>query len=93
MFNNLEPRFKVINHKVSNGETFDNILSQYFVKEKEISEIKKKLSKKINLNKLNNTHKIKFTLDQSKNLIKNFTFQISNKEKIYLHHKHIGLSF
>ena len=46
LFNNLEPRFKVINHKVSNGETFDNILSQYFVKEKEISEIKKKLSKK-----------------------------------------------
>ena len=84
LFNNLEPRFKVINHKVSNGETFDSILSLYFVKDKEINEIKKQLSNKINLNKLNTNHKIKFTLDQSNNLIKDFTFQISNKEKIYL---------
>ena len=84
LFNNLEPRFKIINHKVSNGETFDNILSLYFIKDKEIVEIKKQLSNKINLNKLSTDHKIKFTLDQSNNLIKDFTFQISNKEKIYL---------
>ena len=84
LFNNLEPRFKIINHKVSNGETFDYILSLYFIKDKEISEIKKQLSNKINLNKLSTEHKIKFTLDQSNNLIKDFTFQISNKEKIYL---------
>mgnify|MGYP001446569008 FL=1 len=84
LFDNLEPRFKVINHKVSNGETFDNILGLYFIKDKEIREIKKQLSNKVNLNKLNTDHKIKFTLDQSNNLIKDFTFQISNKEKIYL---------
>ena len=84
LFDNLEPRFKVIHHKVSNGETFDNILGLYLIKEKEIKEIKKQLSNKINLNKLNTDHKIKFTLDQSNNLIKDFTFQVSNKEKIYL---------
>ena len=84
LFDNLEPRFKVINHKVSNGETFDNILELYSIREKEIKKIKKKLSNKINLNKLNTNHKIKFTLDQSNNLIKDFTFQVSNKEKIYL---------
>ncbi|MDC3087768.1 peptidoglycan DD-metalloendopeptidase family protein [Candidatus Pelagibacter sp.] len=84
LFDNLEPRFKVITHKVSNGETFDNILNLYLVKEKEIREIKKQLSNKINLNKLNTDHKIKFTLDQSNNLIKDFTFQVSSKEKIYL---------
>ncbi len=84
LFNSLEPRFKVINHKVSDGETFDNILALYFIKDKEIIEIKNQLSNKINLNKLNTDHKIKFTLDQSNNLIKDFTFQISNKEKIYL---------
>ena len=84
LFDNLEPRFKVINHKVSNGETFDNILSIYSIRETEIREIKKQLSNKINLNKLNTDHKIKFTLDQSNNFIKDFTFQISNKEKIYL---------
>ena len=83
-FDNLEPRFKIINHKVSNGETFDNILGLYSIREKEIKEIKKQLSNKINLNKLNTSHKIKFTLDQSNNLIKDFTFQVSNKEKIYL---------
>ena len=83
-FDNLEPRFKIINHKVSNGETFDNILCLYSIREKEIKEIKKQLSNKINLNKLNTSHKIKFTLDQSNNLIKDFTFQVSNKEKIYL---------
>ena len=84
LFDNLEPRFKIINHKISIGETFDNILRLYSVKDKEIVEIKKQLSNKINLNKLNTEHKIKFTLDQSNNLIKDFTFQISNKEKIYL---------
>ena len=60
------------------------ILSLYFIKDKEIQEIKKQLSNKVNLNKLNTKHKIKFTLDQSNNIIKDFTFQISNKEKIYL---------
>mgnify|MGYP001238752649 FL=1 len=84
LFDNLEPRFKIINHKISSGETFDNILRLYLVKDSEIVEIKKQLSNKINLNKLNTEHKIKFTLDQSNNLIKDFTFQISNKEKIYL---------
>ena len=84
IFNNLEPRFKVINHKVLQGETFDKILQKYSVKENEILEIKKKISKKINLNKLNTEHKIKFTIDQSTQLIKEFTFKISNSEKIYL---------
>ena len=84
IFNNLEPRFKVINHKVLKGETFDKILQKYSVKENEILEIKKKISKKINLNKLNTEHKIKFTIDQSTQLIKEFTFKISNSEKIYL---------
>ena len=84
VFDNLEPKFKIINHKITNGETFDNILDLYFIKDEEIQEIKKQLSNKINLNKLNTNHKIKFTLDQSNNIIKDFTFQISNKEKIYL---------
>ena len=84
IFNNLEPRFKVINHKVLQGETFDKILQKYSVKENEILEIKNKISKKINLNKLNTEHKIKFTIDQSTQLIKEFTFKISNSEKIYL---------
>ena len=84
LFDSLEPKFKIINHKITKGETFDNILSQYSIKDKEIEEIKKQLSNKINLNRLNTDHKIRFTLDQSNNIIKDFTFKISNKEKIYL---------
>ncbi len=84
LFDNLEPKFKKINHRVAPGETFDTILESYFISKKEIKEIKEKLSKKINLNKLNTEQRIKLTLDQSNNIVKEFIFQISNTEKIYL---------
>ncbi len=84
LFDNLEPRFKKIQHETSPGESFDNILESYFVDKKEIVEIKKKLSKETNLNKLKTGQKIIFTIDQSNNFIKNFIFQISNTKKIYL---------
>ena len=84
LFDNLEPRFKVVNHKILPGETFDNILESYSIKKNEISNIKKKISKKIDLKKLNSNHKIQFTIDQSTFLIKEFTFKVSNTEKIYL---------
>jgi hypothetical protein len=83
-FNNLEPKFKEINHKITTGETLQGILKQYQVKDKEIDQIKSMISKKINLNNLNKNNKISFVFDQSNNLVKEFTFQISNKEKLYL---------
>ena len=83
-FNNLEPRFKKISHNITIGETFDNILRNYDLQETEIKEIKKNISKKININKLNTEQKIEFTIDKSNSLIKEFIFQISNTEKIYL---------
>ncbi len=84
LLQNLEPRFKKIDHKIISGETFDKILENYSVKDDEIRTIRKKLSKKINLNKLNTNQKIQFTIDQKNNLIKEFVFKISNTEKIYL---------
>ena len=84
VFDKLEPKFKKINHSISSGETFDNILESYSVSKKEISEIKKKLSDKLNLNKLTTNQKISFTIDQSNNLIKEFVIQISNTRKISL---------
>ena len=83
-FDNLEPKFKKINHNVSAGETFNNILEKYSVQKKEISEIKKKLIKKVNLNKLNTNQKIEFTIDQKNNVIREFIFKISKTEKIHL---------
>ena len=82
--NNLEPRFKKIYHNISSGETFDIILEKYNVDENEIIEIKKILSKKTNLNKLRTDQKMQFTLDQSNNFIREFIFQTSSTEKIYL---------
>ncbi len=84
IFENLEPKFKTIAHKINEGETFDKILKNYKIKEEEILIVKKKLSKKINLNKLNTNQKIQFTINQSNNQLKEFIFQISNAEKIYL---------
>tara|TARA_Y100000992_G_scaffold283345_1_gene232572 strand:- start:772 stop:2064 length:1293 start_codon:yes stop_codon:yes gene_type:complete len=82
--NNLEPKFKKITHRISPGETFDSILENYLIDEKEINEIKTKLKKKVNLNKLNVDQKMKLTIDQKNNYLKEFIFQVSNTEKIYL---------
>ena len=84
IFTNLEPKFKTITHRINEGETFDKILKNYAIKEDEIINVKKKLSKRINLNKLNTNQKIQFTLNQSNNQLKEFIFQISNAEKLYL---------
>ena len=84
VFDKLEPKFKKINHNISAGETFDGILESYSVSKKEISEIKKKLSVQLNLNKLTTNQKISFIIDQSNNLIKEFIIQISNTKKISL---------
>ena len=54
------------------------------IDKEEVKILKKKLSKKINLNKLKTNQKIYLTIDQSKNTIKEFIFQISNKERVIL---------
>ena len=35
-FEKLEPKFKKVRHQIAEGETFDNILKQYFINKKEI---------------------------------------------------------
>ncbi|WP_440678955.1 peptidoglycan DD-metalloendopeptidase family protein [Candidatus Pelagibacter sp. HIMB1611] len=81
---NLEPKYKKIKHKIKSGETFDKILETYLIPKKEILDIKKALKKKVNLNKLNTKQIIEFSLDKTSNQINEFTFQISNKQKIFL---------
>ncbi|WP_435163184.1 peptidoglycan DD-metalloendopeptidase family protein [Candidatus Pelagibacter bacterium nBUS_25] len=84
IINNLEPKYKKFNHKIKSGETFDKILNDYSIEKEEISAIKESLLKKFNINKLNTNQKIQIILDQTNNKIKEFIFQISNTEKIYL---------
>ena len=87
ILDSLEPRFKKIEHEVNVGETFDKILEGYLVEKSEIDQIKKELGKKINLNKLNINQKLSFTIDQTSSIIKEFVFQVSTTEKIYLTRK------
>ena len=84
LINNLEPKYKKISHKVKSGETFDKILDDYSIDKKEIILIKKNLLEKFNINNLNTKQSIEFKIDQTNNKIKEFVFQISNTEKIYL---------
>ena len=81
---NLEPKYKKIKHKIKSGETFDKILEGYSIEKSEILKIKKSLQKKTNLNKLNTKHIIQFSLDKTLNKINQFTYQVSNTQKIYL---------
>ncbi|MDB4081436.1 M23 family metallopeptidase [Candidatus Pelagibacter sp.] len=85
IFNNLTPRFKNIDHKISKGETFDKILNGYSVSNEEIIKIKKNLSLEYNLNDLKTNLDIKFTIDQSNDKkITSFLFPISRTKKIQL---------
>jgi|TARA_B100001094_G_scaffold199408_1_gene193505 murein DD-endopeptidase MepM/ murein hydrolase activator NlpD len=84
VINNLEPKYKKINHKIKSGETFDKILKDYSIDKDEITIIKNSLIKKVNINKLTTKQSIQFKIDQTNNKIKEFVFQISNTEKIYL---------
>ena len=81
---NLEPKYKKINHNIKSGETFDKILENYSIDKSEINKIKNSLKKKFDLNKLNTKQKIQFSIDKTNNKIKDFIFQISNTQKIKL---------
>jgi len=85
IFDNLEPRYKSIDHKISKGETFNKILSNYYISSDEIIKIKKKLNSDYNLDNLKTNLEIKFTIDQSNNKkITSFLFPVSRTEKIQL---------
>ena len=85
VFDNLMPRYKSIEHKISKGETFDKILNNYSIPIENILEIKENLNSDYNLNNLKTNLDIKFTIDQSNNKkITSFLFPISRTEKILL---------
>ena len=84
LIENLEPKYKKIKHKINSGETFDKILENYSIDKDEIIKLKKALQKKVNLNKLNTKQIIQLSLDKTNNKIEEFTFQVSNSQKINL---------
>ena len=85
ILNNLTPRYKKIDHKISSGETFDKILNKYSITNDEIIKIKKNLNSDYNLNNLKTGLNIKFTVDEKNNKkITSFIFPVSRTEKIQL---------
>ena len=85
IFDNLIPRYKSIDHKISDGETFNKILNMYTIPSEDILEIKTSLNSDHNLNNLKTNLDMKFTIDQSNNKkIIFFLFPISRTEKIQL---------
>ena len=85
IFNNLNPRYKSINHKILKGETFVKILNIYSVPNKEIAKVRKNLINEYNLNNLKTNLNIKFTIDQSNNKkITSFVLPVSRTKKIQL---------
>ena len=85
IFDNLVPRYKNIDHKISSGETFDKILNKYSIPNEEINQIKSKLNSDYDINNLKPNLVIKITIDQSNNKkITSFLFPVSRTEKIQL---------
>ena len=85
IFGNLTPKYKSINHKISDGETFNKILTSYSITNNEIIKIKKELSSDYDLNNLKTNLDIKFTIDDSNNgKITSFIFPASRTKKIQL---------
>ena len=52
LINNLDPKFKTVKYKIQKGDTISKILSDLNIKEIQIEEIKKKLSKEIDISKM-----------------------------------------
>jgi len=85
IFDNLVPRYKNIDHKISSGETFDKILNIYSIPNEEINQVKKKLNSDYDINNLKPNLEIKITIDQSnKKKITSFLFPVSRTEKVQL---------
>ena len=85
IFDNLVPRYKNIDHKIFSGETFDKILNNYSIPNKEINHIKNKLNSDYDINNLKPNLEIKITIDQSNNKkITSFLFPVSRTKKIQL---------
>ena len=85
IISNLVPKFVIIDHQISKGETFDKILSKYLIPNEEINKVKKNLILDYNLNNLKTNLNIEFIIDESNNKkITLFIFPVSRTEKIKL---------
>ena len=85
LINNLDPKFKNIDYVVQKGDTISNILLDL-----DIEEIKKKLSKKIDISKIRENQTLSITINQSNKEISELIYPISKSEKIILKRNIVG---
>jgi len=65
IFNNLQPKYKIIEHTVSKGESFNSILNSYKISNKEVKKVNTALSKIKYSKRLRVNQVIKFKVDQT----------------------------
>ena len=85
ILDNLQPKYRNIEHKVAKNETLSSIFKNYDVAEKETNLILKKLrekNKKISTLKVNQI--IKFTINESNKKVSTVIYPISKTKKIEL---------
>ena len=82
VFDNLEPKFSNIEHKVSSGESLKIILTNYQIKGEEIDQILKILSKEFKINNIKVNDKIKILIDRSQNQLINFSYKFTKDKTI-----------
>ena len=85
ILDNLQPKYRNIEHKVAKNETLSSIFKNYGVAEKETNLILKKLrekNKKISTLKVNQI--IKFTINESNKKISTVIYPVSKTKKIEL---------
>ena len=85
ILDNLQPKYRNIEHKVAKNETLSSIFKNYNVSEKETNLILKKLrekNKKISTLKVNQI--IKFTINESNKKVSTVIYPISKTKKIEL---------
>ena len=80
IFQNLKPRYQIINLKVESGETLEKILNKIDVTDNEINKLLEKASKFKFINKLYKNQKISFKIDR-KDPVKILEFSIKTSKK------------
>ncbi len=84
IFQNLQPKFQNIEHKVIRNESLSSILKKYKIKDKEINLVLNKLSKEKKIGSIKTNQILKFTINSSNNSISKLIYPVSRTKKIEL---------
>tara|TARA_B100000886_G_scaffold106430_1_gene70987 strand:+ start:205 stop:1434 length:1230 start_codon:yes stop_codon:yes gene_type:complete len=84
IFNQLDPKYEKVSHKVLKGQSLSNIFDKYFVNQDELELLKKSLSKKYKIHNLKINDLLEFTIDRSNQKIIELSYPVSKTKKIHL---------